>query len=409
MNLGVFEDRGYEKLLPLTWLRACFELRCGRDRLLDKIQARLGLCVARLWVRETVREVVAARVAPAAPVPNQDWCLVNARAFFTGNMLLPPVGVAWKCGDALAAVGARAVDVETLTAEDFLSEINGAAWLRNYRIEPAPAAVRLIEHPWDLVLRNGDELKRQCRDGGVCEGTLHRGAHWLNEKEIHVAAGAVIKPGVVLDAEDGPIHIDRDAVIQPNAVLIGPCYVGPGSVIRPGAAIRENTSIGPICKVGGEIEGSIFHGYANKQHDGFLGHSYVGEWANLGADTVTSDLKNTYGTIRVSLNGVEVETGQRFIGSTIGDHAKTGIGTILPTGCILGVAANVFTTGLVPKFVPSFAWLTEAGMTAALVGKIIEIAGTVMGRRKVALGNVERQLLERTAKLARRVEAAGWE
>src|SRR5262249_54025468 len=158
----------------------------------------------------------------------------------------------------------------------------------------------------------------------------------VNEHAIHVAAGATIKPGVVLDADHGPIHIDRDALIEPNAVLQGPCYIGPGSIIRPGAAIRENTTIGPVCKVGGEVEASIFQGYANKQHDGFLGHSFVSPWANLGADTVTSDLKNTYGTIRVHLNGVGVESGQQFIGSIIGDHAKTGIGTILPTGCVLG-------------------------------------------------------------------------
>jgi UDP-N-acetylglucosamine diphosphorylase/glucosamine-1-phosphate N-acetyltransferase len=213
---------------------------------------------------------------------------------------------------------------------------------------------------------------------------------------------------VVLDAEEGPIHVDRDVVIEPNAVLQGPCYIGPRAVIRAGATLRPGTSIGPVCKVGGEVEGSIIHGYANKQHHGFLGHSYVGEWVNLGAGTVTSDLKNTYGTIRVSINGVGVESGQHFLGAIIGDHSKTGIGTILPTGGVIGVAANVFAGGPIPKFVPSFAWLTEAGLTGYRVEKAVHIARIVMGRRDEELTAVEQQLLEQVAVTARQVEAAGW-
>jgi UDP-N-acetylglucosamine diphosphorylase/glucosamine-1-phosphate N-acetyltransferase len=230
----------------------------------------------------------------------------------------------------------------------------------------------------------------------------------LHPVEIHVAPGAHVKPGVVLDPENGPIFVDRDARIEPNAVIQGPCYIGPGSIIRPATVIREGTSIGPACRIGGEISASIIHGYTNKQHDGFLGHSYVGEWINLGADTVTSNLKNTYGTIRVFLNGVGVETGQRFVGSIIGDHSKTGIGTILPTGCVIGIAANVFTQRPVPKFVPSFAWLTDEGMTGYRVDKAIQIARTVMERRDLELSDAQCALLASTAERAREVEAPGW-
>jgi len=134
----------------------------------------------------------------------------------------------------------------------------------------------------------------------------------------------------------------------------------------------------------------------------------VAEWVNLGADTITSDLKNTYGTIRVNINGVGVESGQHFIGSIIGDHAKTGIGTMLPTGGVIGVAANVFAQQAVPKFVPSFAWLTDSGMTPCRVEKVLDIARIVMERRDVALSDPEAQLLRKTAELARQIEAAGW-
>ena len=190
-------------------------------------------------------------------------------------------------------------------------------------------------------------------------------------------------------------------------MLQGPCFIGRGSLVQPGSSIRRDTSIGPVCKVGGEIEASIIHGYSNKQHDGFLGHSYVGQWVNLGADTVTSDLKNTYGTIRVHLNGRPVETGQNFVGAIIGDHVKTGIGTILPTGCVLGMAANIFTRGAVANFVPSFSWLTSEGMSDFRIDKGIEIARTVMARRGVELSDEEESLIRSVVELARRIESHG--
>ena len=383
MNIGLFEDAGTARLLPLTWLRAGFELRCGCDRLVDKVRTHMGP-VARVWVREALREPLQERFRLDAPEQGQGWCLVNARAFVTGNVALPAPGVAWRQDGELVAAGVTAEELGRLSIATLQNAETLAAWLANFRVESPPAVVRLITYPWDLVLANEGELRRQCRAGGVRDGQVYAGAHLVQETQIYIGRGARIKPGAVLDAEDGPIHIERDALIQANAVLEGPCYIGAGSVVRPGAAIRPGTAIGPVCKVGGEIEGSIIHGHTNKQHDGFLGHSYVGEWVNLGAGTITSDLKNTYGTIRVSLNGQGVESGQHFVGSFIGDHSKTGIGTILPTGGVIGVAANVFTSGGVPKFVPSFAWLTDAGMTSYRVDKAIQIAhGDGAARRGV--------------------------
>jgi UDP-N-acetylglucosamine diphosphorylase/glucosamine-1-phosphate N-acetyltransferase len=408
MNIAYFEDEGYRRLLPLTWLRAGFELRCGCDRLVDKVRARLGARVARLWVRDSIRAVVAERL-PLDPVdPNAGWCALNARTLATGRVPLPEPGLAWRQDGELLAAGLSAQEVPSLTAELFSDPQAREEWLRRFRFEEVPDQVRLIRYPWDLIVANPTELRRQCQAGGMHQGHVYPGAHLVQPGQIHIAPGARVKPGVVLDAEEGPIHIDRDALVQPNAAVEGPCYIGPGSIIRPGASIRGGTSIGPVCKVGGEIDGSIIHGYTNKQHDGFLGHSYVAEWINLGADTVTSDLKNTYGTIRVFINGVGVETGQHFIGSIIGDHSKTGIGTILPTGCVIGVAANVFTQRPLPKFIPSFAWLTDEGMTGYRVEKAVQIARTVMLRREVCLSDDERQLIEHVAEAARQIEAAGW-
>lgn len=410
MNLGVFEDGGYRQLLPLTWLRPAFELRCGMDRLIEKAQTHLRTAVNAVWVRETLRAVVLERLSLSPPAPADDWCLLNARALLTGNLAPPPPGVAWERNGGTVAFGLAAGQVAELSAELFLSDEALRPWLeaRKFQFEHAPEAIRLVEYPWNLVLANEQELRRQCRQGGRHAGRVHPGAHLLNPGEIHIGRDAVVKPGVVLDAESGPIHIAAGAQIQPNATLIGPCYVGEGAVVRPNSCIREGATIGPMCRVGGEISASIFQGYGNKQHEGFCGHSFVAEWVNLGAATVTSNLKNTYGTIRVYLNGVGVESGQHFLGAIIGDHAKTGIGTILPTGCVIGVASNLFTQRAVPRFVPSFAWLTGDGMTHYRTEKAVQIARVVMARRDVHLSEAEIRLLELTAELARETEVAGW-
>jgi UDP-N-acetylglucosamine diphosphorylase/glucosamine-1-phosphate N-acetyltransferase len=408
MNIAIFEDDGYERLLPLTWLRACYELRCGCDRLIDKVRRHGGPHVARVFLRDSLREVCAARLSLDPLDPNAPWCLLNARALLTGPVEFPPPGQAWTHNGELVAAGVAADELEHLSAEFFQDAEALGEWLAGRRTSIAPEPVQLVAYPWHVILANEAELRRQCRNGPGQLGQVYPGAHLVQPGQIHIGRGARVKPGAVLDAESGPIWIGNDVLIEPNAVLQGPCFVGPGSVVRPGAAIRPGTSIGPVCRVGGEIEGSIIHGHSNKQHDGFLGHSYVGEWVNLGADTVTSDLKNTYGTIRVSLNGVPVESGQHFVGSIIGDHSKTGIGTILPTGCVIGVAANVFTQGAVPKFVPSFGWLTDNGLTAYRVDKALQIARTVVGRRDVELTPAEEQLLHHVATAARKTEAAGW-
>lgn len=417
MNLVIFEDAGWQRLLPLSWMRAVFELRCGRDTLLASIEAALHLRATDFIVREPLEAVVRMRTSLSAARESAPTCYWNGRARADVRIEPPPVGVAWVARGTLIAAtappGAPRIDRLAL----FESEGDGtqppdappsrlADTLRTYQIAAPPPEVHLIEYAWEPMLYNGQALKSQLRDGRLHVGRLTPGVHFLAPENICIRHGAVIKPGCVLDAEEGPIEIAEDVLIQPNAVIEGPCYIGRGTVIRPGATIRADTTIGEVCRVGGEIECSIFHAFANKQHDGFVGHSYICPWVNLGADTVTSDLKNTYGTIRVAPFGVEIESGRRLIGSLIGDHAKTGIGTMLTTGCVIGVAANVFTTGFTSKFIPSFSWLSAAGRERARLEKVIEIARTVMQRRGVELTALDLALLHDTAAVAQRIEHA---
>jgi UDP-N-acetylglucosamine diphosphorylase/glucosamine-1-phosphate N-acetyltransferase len=178
-----------------------------------------------------------------------------------------------------------------------------------------------------------------------------------------------------------------------NASLQGPVYVGAKSAIKMGAKIYEGTSIGEVCKVGGEVEETIIHSYSNKQHEGFLGHAYLGQWVNIGADSNNSDLKNNYGTVKVYVDGEMVDSGLMFVGLTMGDHAKCGINTMFNTGTVVGVMSNVFGSGYPEKFIPSFTWGGVEGMETYDIDKALEVARRVMARRKTALPAAQEKML----------------
>ena len=225
-------------------------------------------------------------------------------------------------------------------------------------------------------------------------GKIYPGAHLVNKKHILIGRGSVIKSGAVLDAENGPIIIGENVTVMPNAVIEGPAFIGDHSIIKVGAKIYHGTSIGERCKVGGEVEASVIQSYSNKQHDGFLGHSYLGSWVNIGADTNTSDLKNTYGTVKVFLNGELVDTKLQFVGLIMGDHSKTGINVMFDTGTIVGVSCNIYGAGLPPKFIPSFSWGGEGSFSTYNLEKSLETALRVMARRDVQMGAAYEMLMK---------------
>lgn len=214
------------------------------------------------------------------------------------------------------------------------------------------------------------------REGG---DTIPDGSIVIGDPHEVVVLGAGVEPGVVFDVRQGAVVLEQHAYVRSGSRLEGPLYVGPGSEILGGTVGRS--ALGPRCRVRGEVSTSVFFGYANKAHDGFLGHSAVGRWVNLGAGTTNSNLKNTYGAVRLDLGGERIETGRQLLGALIGDHAKTAIGTLLPTGAIVGVGANVFGAAHVPKHVPAFAW-GLAGERETLDG-FLTTARRVLPRRSV--------------------------
>lgn len=266
----------------------------------------------------------------------------------------------------------------------------------------------MIDRPWDLLDHQHAAIYEDFATlGAANHATLHPGVHLLDPHNIHLATGVKIWPGAVLDAQNGPIIVGPNTEIRANAVITGPVAIGSHCIIRTGADIRENSSFGPGSRVGGEVAHSLFLGNASKQHIGFLGQTIVGEWANLGAGTTTSNLKNTYGQVRMPLNGIEEPTGKQFLGSVIADHAKLGIGTYLSTGSVVGFASHIVTPRP-PRFVPSFAWLTDKGMARADFEKVEQIAAIAMARRNVEFSPADHELFVRIANESAVIENYPW-
>jgi UDP-N-acetylglucosamine diphosphorylase/glucosamine-1-phosphate N-acetyltransferase len=226
-------------------------------------------------------------------------------------------------------------------------------------------------------------LKRRGSRGAA----IHAGAIIAGRRSILVGAGTIIGPGAILDAREGPVIIGRDVRVHPGAVLEGPCFVGDESTVKIHARIYGGTSIGRACRVGGEITRSVLLSYASKQHDGFLGDSYVGSWVNLAAGTTTSNVKNTYGTVRIRVNGKDLDTGRMFLGLLAGDHGRTGVNSTLNTGTVIGPSAHVFGGGLTPKSVPAFSWGGSGGLTTYEPEKALAVAETAMARRAVTMSD----------------------
>ena len=256
------------------------------------------------------------------------------------------------------------------------------------RVREARAA--LLAFPWDLIAHNGEQIVRDApllAAAGCVPfdeiGERFPGVVAHRPDQIFVAPDTRLDGPTVLDARDGPIIIDR-AHVEPFSFIQGPTYVGPGALIAS-ARVRGETSIGPVCRIGGEVEASIVQGYSNKHHDGFLGHSFLGEWVNIGAMTTTSDLKNTYGTIRVVLEGEgQLDSGTIKLGAFLSDHVKLGIGLHLTGGSVIGFGSNIFGVHSAPKTVPPFLWGGEVFREYRIDG-MVEVARKAMGRRKRAL------------------------
>jgi UDP-N-acetylglucosamine diphosphorylase/glucosamine-1-phosphate N-acetyltransferase len=411
MRVCLFEDAGAARLEPLSLMRPVFKLLCGQTSLAAKQCRYFAPCEVGVLVRPELADLY--RLLHPRTIVNDLGWLRSAPVVMVNGRWLPPVEpvidlgcpVVAMIGDevAYAVVGPdRLTDCEHGTIDDCLDD-----WKNTLPVSPVGG--RMIGYLWDLIEHNPEQIAADCRYHGPA--SMRRPSVPVSivgpADRLHIDPTAVLDPMVVADTTNGPVVIDAQAIVHAFTRLEGPCYIGPQTHVV-GAKIRAGTTLGANCRIGGEVEASIVHGYTNKYHDGFLGHSYVGEWVNLGAGTQTSDLRNDYGEVKVVVNGELVATGSKKVGSFIGDHTKAGLGTLLNTGSNIGVFCNLLPSGtLLPKHVPSFAsWWNGQLADRADLPQEERIAGAVMRRRGWAFSDVHshltRTLYEQTAVHRRR-------
>jgi UDP-N-acetylglucosamine diphosphorylase/glucosamine-1-phosphate N-acetyltransferase len=259
-----------------------------------------------------------------------------------------------------------------------------------------------INDLWDIFSLNGEEIKSDFNHlvKGNSGEELSITNTLVGNNPIYLEKGAKVECSV-LNSTDGPIYIGKDAEIMEGSLVRGPFAMCNNSTLKMGAKIYGPTTLGPYCKVGGEVNNSVFFGYSSKSHDGFLGNSVIGEWCNLGADTNNSNLKNNYTEVKLWNYKTErfKKTGLQFCGLIMADHSKCGINTMFNTGTVVGVSANVFGSGFPRNIIPSFSWGGASGFTTYKTNKFFEVASVVMGRRNIEFSDTDKSILEKVFEL----------
>ncbi len=398
MHICIFEDKQSDNFYPLSLSHPVYDLLCGMKTLKEKILRYFPEVSYTLFCREYLADTVKLN-NPGIEVnklEDDNYLFINGRVLLNEDLFnilhKNSQEKIFLQNDMLAAARINAETVRKIKTK--VTDIIESSLFEGISEERVEADT--VSYIWDLIGINGKQLKQDfnyLQDPGISEeARLFRGVHLINKDDIFIGADTVIKPGAVIDASEGPIYIGKHVEINANSVIEGPVSICDNSFVKSCATIKENVSVGKVCKVGGEIEDSIIMPYSNKQHSGFMGHAYLGSWVNIGADTNCSDLKNNYSTIKVNLNGNHINTELQFLGLIMGDHSKTAINTMFNTGTIAGFSCNIFGSGFPDKFIPSFTWGGAEKTERYHVKKSIETAKIVMKRRNVDLTPADEQL-----------------
>lgn len=387
MNLFVCEGSSASSLPPLTDTQPLFDLICGSMSLLDRIKETLGNPEPMLGVRHDLCEVTVETHAGAAvnmgsSVPT---LLVNGAILWTPHLAAT---VAAEGPDTVYTSGGITVAAR-LSSHDWSSS-NFANPFSDLdpKLPHVEVDAVVICRLWDLIRESPPQLAEDLArhpELGNLEGTLHPSVQSVSPDQIRISSMAKIGAGTVLDASGGPIVIDSGVMIGHLAIISGPVYIGPNSMINNGAQISRGTTIGESCKVGGEVAASIIQSFSNKQHAGFLGHAYIGSWVNLGAGTNNSNLKNNYGSVKIWVGDQFMDSGELFLGCIIGDHSKVGIGATINTGTVIGTGCNLFGPAMFEKYVPNFSWGEAGALVPFRIEKFLQVAKIVMMRRNKSL------------------------
>lgn len=396
MNICIFEDFFISNLAPVNYLRHTSELVCGAYTLHEKI---LNSLPKKTNLTLHSRKYIAAYCGEKFPKAEINSLLDGEYIFLNSRVLFDEASIKhilklFKKENNAALVQDKTVIAFHTTAEktsqfkeivniedDNLVSPGDIDWLGLAKIDTSD--YRIINFASDLVLYNEEELHNDLK-------------HLLKgKKKLHVSTKNKAAKNVVFDTSHGSIYIGKDTVIEPFSYIQGPVYIGDNCTVRAGSLIYGPVRIGDWCKISGEITYSIMNGYVNKQHLGFLGHSYICEWVNLGAGTTTSNLKNNYSKIAININGQNFNTGSIFLGSIIGDHTKTGIQTMLNTGTLVGISTNLYGAGYQNKLLKSYTWNNASTGEAINYNQVkaVQTAKISMGRRKVEMSKAYEDMM----------------
>lgn len=386
MNIILFDDKHIRpSLLPLTFTRPVAEVRVGILTIAEKWQKYTGQPVSYLTQPYLQKKYPCCAELTGNIYVNGAVC-PNPELLKAIHQLKP--GKALFFNEALLAYHADQQIFENLTA--FYNFDNALP-------KTFTGEATIIQEVWHIFTRNGQQLKADfalITKGRTSQPVTDPHTVVYAPEQVFLETGVKLR-AAVLNAESGPIYLGKDCEVQEGAVIRGAFALGEGSMLNMGARMRGDITIGPFCKVGGEISNSVIFGYSNKSHDGFLGNSVLGEWINLGADTNTSNMKNNYADVKLwnYAKGGMKDTGLPFCGAIMGDHTKCGINTMLNTGTVTGVCANVFGAGYPRNFIPSFTWGSTPSLETYHLPKFFESAARAMARRHRVLDEVEKGIL----------------
>jgi UDP-N-acetylglucosamine diphosphorylase/glucosamine-1-phosphate N-acetyltransferase len=379
MNYILFDSDVRNTLLPFTYTRPVADIRIGILTIREKWEKHLGLTTT------TITEEYLEEKYPM--VEMEENILINA-SFCPTEDLVEQVKKLSK-NEAIF----KGDDVIAFYTSESQEEVNFDAYSQ---IEFKDELIQ-IKNTWDIFTFNGKAIQLDfdlITEGRTSE-PIPEGVQFLNKENIFIEEGAEIVFST-LNASEGPIYIGKDALVMESSSIRGPFAMCENAVLKMGAKIYKDTTIGPYSKVGGEISNSVIFGYSSKGHDGYLGNSVLGEWCNLGADTNTSNLKNNYAEVKLwdYESGRFAKTGLQFCGLLMGDHSKCGINTMFNTGTVVGVSVNIFGSGFPRNFIPSYSWGGAAGFTTFQMNKVCEVATAVMQRRSLVFDDKEKKILE---------------
>ena len=394
MKYYIYENKCAEDFEPLSLTRPAFDLRCGPFTFLERLFKLIpDSAEVSLIVRENLVNL-AREMYPDLKVNPGD---IEQGIWLLGNVF-------WREDDLkqITKTSSEIFQSEDMQIGANLSQQEGSDWMNAGG--PVSADLQLdlpttkldslpVTYLWEILQKIPWTME---------EDTLHfpkrneivnsdQNLQVINPSNIWIGEPDKVKPAVVIDASKGSVIIEKNVDIGPFSYLKGPLFIGEGTIISPHSQIKESV-LGPVCRVGGEVAGTIIQGWSNKVHDGYLGDAFLGEWVNLGAGTNNSNLKNNYTSVKVTVNGKIIDTGSLFIGSFIGDHSKTAIGTQLNTGTSIGTGCNIVSKGFPPRFIQPFTWLMNGKHVSTKIETFIKTGETVKSRRGLSFSAAEREL-----------------